>query len=48
MLSSLLPAAHALFALARPAIAQIPPNSGGSRVLESHFGKGVTIEYKEV
>jgi hypothetical protein len=48
MLLSLLPAALALFALARPAVAQIPPNSGGSRVLESHFGKGVTIEYKEV
>jgi hypothetical protein len=38
----------ALLALPNPTIAQFPATPVGRKVLESRFGEGVTITYKEV
>jgi hypothetical protein len=38
----------ALLALASSAVAQFPAPPVGVKVLESRFGEGVTISYKEV
>jgi len=48
MLKVVSSAAVALLALACPAIAQFPAEPLGRKVLESRFGEGVTITYKEV
>jgi hypothetical protein len=37
-----------LLALAEPVLAQFPATPEGRKVLESRFGEGVTITYKEV
>lgn len=41
-------AAIALLALAAPSLAQVPSEPAGLKVLESRFGDGVKITYKEV
>jgi hypothetical protein len=41
-------AAIVLLALTKPSIAQFPAVPEGRKVLESRFGEGVTITYKEV
>jgi hypothetical protein len=48
MLSIASSAAAALLALAAPTFAQFPAEPVGRKVLESRFGEGVTITYKEV
>ena len=48
MLSPVSSAAALLLALAEPAFAQFPALPEGRRVLESRFGEGVTITYKQV
>ena len=48
MFSSTLCAAIALLVSAAPTFAQFPEEPVGRKVLESRFGDGVTITYKEV
>ena len=48
MFSSIPPAVVALLALAVPATAQFPAEPVGVKILESRFGDGVTISFKEV
>jgi hypothetical protein len=48
MFSVVSSAAVVLLALAKPSFAQFPATPEGRTVLESRFGEGVTITYKEV
>lgn len=48
MFSVVSSAAVVLLALAKPSVAQFPATPEGRTVLESRFGEGVTITYKEV
>jgi hypothetical protein len=48
MLSTASVTAVALLVLASPTLAQFPAAPEGRTVLESRFGEGVTITYKEV
>jgi hypothetical protein len=48
MLSAIFFPAVVMLALPKPTIAQFPAEPEGRRVLESRFGEGVKITYKEV
>jgi hypothetical protein len=48
MFSTVASAVVVLLALAKPTTAQFPATPEGRKVLESRFGEGVTITYKEV
>jgi uncharacterized membrane protein len=48
MFTAISSAAVMLLALAEPVLAQFPATPEGRKVLESRFGEGVTITYKEV
>jgi hypothetical protein len=48
MLSTILPAATLVLSLVKSTVAQFPADPVGRTVLESRFGEGVTITYKEV
>jgi hypothetical protein len=48
MLSAIFSTAVVLLAQLKPSIAQFPAEPEERRVLESRFGEGVTITYKEV
>jgi hypothetical protein len=48
MLPTSFPAATLLLSLAKSTVAQFPADPAGRTVLESRFGEGVTITYKEV